>query len=251
MPKIKALSRPLRVALPCVGVDGCGHALAHLDVKVISCNVYDLGDRYNKYLTQHFDGDVETLRLGKLEGDLTKVTLDQLTSPVDLICAGPPCPPWAGNGHKKGVFDARSSVCVAVVSWMAAFIKSAYLIAAVLENVSGMLHNVGGRESFMARVLAVLQTEVTEFCWDVVCMDAKDYRLVQTRGRVFLRGLRKSFGSNVPPALPPFRSLPSKEFLDPVMPAVDRTTLTDTMKAEPSGRSKHDQKRFRQRQHQS
>ena len=77
VPKIKALCSPLRVALPCVGVDGCGHALAHLDVTVISCNVYDLDDRYKEYLTQHFDGDVETLRLGKLEGDLTKVKLDQ------------------------------------------------------------------------------------------------------------------------------------------------------------------------------
>jgi len=188
-PKIKALSRPLRVALPCVGVDGCGHALAHLDVKVISRNVYDSDDRYKEYLTQHFDGDVETLRLGKLEGDLTNVKLDQLTSPVDLICAGPPCPPLVGNGNKKGVFDARSSVFVAVVSWMVAFIKSGSLIAPVLENVNGILHKVVGRQSFMARVLAVLQTEATAFCWDIVCMDAKDYRLAQTRGRVFLRGL--------------------------------------------------------------
>ena len=171
-----------------MGVDGCGHALAHFDVNVISCNVYDLDDRYHEYLTQHLDGDVETLRLGKLEGDLTKVQLDQLTSPVDLICAGPPCPPWAANGNKKGVFDARSSVFVAVVSWMVAFIKSVSLIAAVLENVNGILHKVGGRESCMARVLAVLQTEVTEFWWDAVCTDAKDYRLAQTRGRVFLRG---------------------------------------------------------------
>jgi len=56
---------------------------------------------------------------------------------------------------------------------MVAFVKSGSLIAAVLENVNGILHKVGGRESFMARVLAVLQTEVTEFCWDVVCMDAR------------------------------------------------------------------------------
>ena len=72
-----------------------------MGVDFIPCNVYDLDNRYEKHLKAHFKNPADGLFLGRTKGDLTKVPLEELRLPVDLLVSGPPCPPWAGNGHSK------------------------------------------------------------------------------------------------------------------------------------------------------
>ena len=71
--------------------------------------------------------------------------MDKLDSDMDILVSGPPCPPWAGNGNKQGLGDARAAVFIRVLEWAVLWIKSGCLIAAVLENVLGVLQNVGGK----------------------------------------------------------------------------------------------------------
>ena len=71
--------------------------------------------------------------------------LDKLDSDMDILVSGPPTPPWFGNGNKQGLGDARAAVFIRVLEWVVLWIKSGCLIAAVLENILGVLQNVGGK----------------------------------------------------------------------------------------------------------
>ena len=51
--RVPAPPRPLKVAMPCVGIDGCGTALKQLGVPFQGCHVFDLDTRYLEYLQQH------------------------------------------------------------------------------------------------------------------------------------------------------------------------------------------------------
>ncbi|CAK9077864.1 unnamed protein product [Durusdinium trenchii] len=89
-------------------------------------------------------------------------------------------------------------------------IKSGDLKACVLENV---------------------KDECPEFDWGVVSLKAEQYMLAQQRTRVFLRGLRRTVGKGtVPEPLDPFGKKPLVDFLDPKLPSVDKSTLTDVMR---------------------
>ena len=44
-----------------------------------------------------------------------RVPLEKLQTPVDLLIAGPPCPPWAGQGNKRSIADPRAKVFMNVV----------------------------------------------------------------------------------------------------------------------------------------
>lgn len=125
-------ARPLHVAMPCVGIDGCGTALKLMSVPFVANNVMDIEGRYEEYLTQHLGQS--NLHLGPTKGDVNSISLQGLERPEDMIVSGPPCPPWAGNGKHEGQADARSTVFLSVVKMIIGFIKAGELKAAVLEK---------------------------------------------------------------------------------------------------------------------
>jgi len=47
------LGRPLRLASPCVGISGSGHALDCMEAPYVYNNVFDLEGRYHHYLLEH------------------------------------------------------------------------------------------------------------------------------------------------------------------------------------------------------
>ncbi|CAK8986622.1 Modification methylase NgoPII (M.NgoPII) (Cytosine-specific methyltransferase NgoPII) [Durusdinium trenchii] len=178
-PDIARFNRPLNVTMPCVGIDGCGVAMQHMAVRFKPTNVYDLEHRYEGYLQHHF-GDVP-LHLGKDNGDINKLKMENVERPVDLLVSGPPCPPWAGQGKHHGQSDIRAEVFLTVVRLMISLIKSGDLFAAVIENVKGICQKIKGLEvSFMDQLLEALNKEADEFSWDTVILHAKDYMLAQT-----------------------------------------------------------------------
>ena len=96
---IPSLGRKLRVAQICAGVD-CGEAEHSLGLQIDACNVYDLEPGYKDVMaevlwTKH--GCRPKLHFGRQVGDVTKVRLEDLEGPVDLIKGGPPCPPWSSR----------------------------------------------------------------------------------------------------------------------------------------------------------
>ena len=83
------------------------------------------------------------LHLGAISGDLLKVALRRLKCPVDFLIAGPPCPPWAAQGNKKSLKDARANVFTRIIAWTVFLIKCGGLLCVILENVAGILVSHG------------------------------------------------------------------------------------------------------------
>ena len=109
-PKLRKFACPLRVTLPCAGIDGAGHALKAMGISFQGTNVYDLEEGYRAHLQKLMPG--AELRLGKQEGDITMVPLEELERPVHAVFSGPPCPPWSSAGNRNGQLDERADVLV-------------------------------------------------------------------------------------------------------------------------------------------
>ena len=147
LPPLPTLARRLKVAIPCCGIDGCGHALSEMGVSADMTNVYDVIGGYTKVLEKHMreaGQNIIKLNLGPIHGDLTKVNADDLDVPVDILCSGPPCPPWSTTGKRHSRNDIRAKVFFQVLQWALWLIQYGGLIAVVLENVAGMTHAISG-----------------------------------------------------------------------------------------------------------
>ena len=72
---------------------------------------------------------------------------------------------------------------------------------AVLENVEGTLNAIDGLEPAMTKFLRVLQKQLPEFTWSVDTLKLEQYKVPQSRIRVFLRGGRKLMCDSVPAPL--------------------------------------------------
>ena len=152
------------------------------------------------------------INLGKDAGDLLKVPLGMLKPPIDVIMAGPPCPPWAGQGLKKSTNDERAKVFLRLLEWVVYCIKACGLLLCVLENVTGILAQNDGRDSIINYWLTVLRRCCPEFEWKVHTLKLVDYLGAQTRKRVFLVGMRRILGA-LPDPLPPFGPLHIRRIL--------------------------------------
>ena len=170
----------VHIAYPCCGVVGPHHATASLVTQ--ACDVYDLEPAYDQILSHIFCNCPKRpiLHLGKSHGDLLAVPLRELTCP-DILLAGPPCPPWAGNGKKLSSNDSRATVFTTVLKWIVHFIQCGSLKIAIVENVGGIMKRWSGNVSFMDSVLATMKAECSTFDWDVVQLLAVDYKRPQER----------------------------------------------------------------------
>lgn len=228
VPCLGSFPRRVHVSMPCCGIDGCGTALQMMSVPFKANNVMDVEARYGPYLEAHLPGCA--IHVGH-HGDVNSINIDELERPVDLLCSGPPCPPWAGNGSHGGQMDMRAEVFLSVVRMVIALAKSGELKAAILENVRGICNKLPGQhESFLDQMLFILRQEVPEFHWDKVELSACDYLLAQQRTRIFLRGLRTTIAAGIPAPLSPFRRRDLSEFLDHGLEPIDTSTLTEVMR---------------------
>ena len=228
---IPQLARPLRFSCPCIGISGCGHALMEMGVQAEIHDVFDLQPRYETFLKEHLismgmEPSKIKLNLGKQSGDLLQVPFSRLTSPMDFLVAGPPCPSFSIGGTRGGIDDIRGSVFVRVLQWALWYIKFAGLLGVILENVVGITHKVNGAtKPIMDVFLAILRREAPEFHWQVDTLQAREYQLPQARVRVFLRGVRKSLCPTMPQVLPPLGRCDLKKILAK-LPNTARTDLT-------------------------
>ena len=111
-----------------------------MNVAADTCCVFDLEPGYRQYLQHHLSEmgmamkDI-VLNLGQKAGNLLATPLQKLKehAPIDLLCAGPPCPPWAGQGLKKSTRDPRAHVFLKILEWVVYAIHACGLLACVLE----------------------------------------------------------------------------------------------------------------------
>ncbi len=66
---------------------------------------------------EFFDGH----RLVAERGDVRSVSVSDLRD-VDGVVAGPPCPPWAGNGLRRWASDERHETFGIAISWISAWV---------------------------------------------------------------------------------------------------------------------------------
>jgi site-specific DNA-cytosine methylase len=227
-PRVPDLGRRLRLACPCIGIDGCGHALKSMGCPSDVLNAYDLEGTYYDALKKHFQEmgmEIMDLHLGEV-GNLLDVDFRNLRRPIDFLVSGPPCPPWSGQGKHKGCKDVRAKVFMAVVTWIVFLIHCGGLLGCVLENVVGMTHETeDGHEPPSEKFLRVLRRYCPEFDWRLDRLELVKYLLPQTRVRIFFRGMRKVVVSLVPPPLAPFGSRQLHEALGK-SPNMKRSDLT-------------------------
>ena len=240
LPKIPNLGRPLRIATPCAGVDGCGHALSHMKPGVTTETVlcYDIEPRYQTYLEDHLmntgmsaEAIHHALHIGKIAGDVLRVPLECIASTrVDLLCCGPPCPPWASQGNRGSLRDPRARVFVRLIEWAIVMIKCCGLLMCVLENVIGITQWQGKDPTVVNAFIEALEKACPEFLWDFEVLHAKLYKLPQTRVRVFIKGIRKCLVNHVPRALPAFGSGHLVDILCD-FPNMERSSLCENQQA--------------------
>ena len=143
MGALPTLPRPLRLALPCAGVDGAGHALRMMGIPAEPTHLYDLREHLRPALLRlHGESAAGRLHLGPTAGNILELDPSKM-APVDGIVAGPPCPPWSAIGLRLGQDDGRAAVFSHVVEMIIEFGRRGALFF-VLENVPGLLHRVGG-----------------------------------------------------------------------------------------------------------
>ena len=193
-------------------------------------NVYDLQDSYREALTRHFQEmgmEVIQLNLGQRAGDILQVALERLHKPIDFLVSGPPCPPWAGQGKRRGCKDNRARVFMQVIKWVAYLIATGGLLGCILENVVGLTHcTADGHEPVSEIFLRALRKFCPQFSWRVDRLELVNYLLPQTRVRIFIRGMRTVIAPSVPDPLPAWGRMDLRSFLAAKMPHTPRTSFS-------------------------
>ena len=213
------LTREVSVALPCCGVAASRRIFELMGIKYKACCIYDLDDRYDALLAHCFGR--RDLHLGPTEGDILRVPVTSLTMPVDILLAGPPCPPWSGLGKRQGEGDVRAAVFDRVVKWVEHLAHHNGLSVVILENVVGC-------RSYMQKIQKKLKRSCAMLTWDMHTARAEDYSLPQSRVRLFLRGLRTVYvpRHGLPAPLSPFGAVPLKSLLIKNLPCTPKEDLT-------------------------
>lgn len=188
-PPLPQLSRPLRVAIGCSGMDYAEY-LSEMEVPIEGATLYDIEGQYRQPMHDLFEEIhrvTPNLHIGAVEGDVTKVSLQDVPE-VDLLIAGPPCPPWSAQGLKRCGKDLRALVFNAIIEWIIHLAHNRGLTMVILENVKGVLQAIGGFQPFYEKLVQALRQAIPHFHWRFDLLRLLDYRSGQMRERVFLRG---------------------------------------------------------------
>ena len=202
---LPALSRKVRLALPCIGLDALGHGLLEMGWDNFEVSyAHDVDSALRGPLTAlHGSCVARSFQLGRPEGDIMNVDFT-LWDRVDMVVSGPPCPPWSAIGRRQGAADWREAVFAQVTNII---VDQAHrgCYAFVLEMAPGIDDGrPGGQESYLAEWLRGLSARapmLRVFPW---LMNSSEY-LPQHRIRFYIVGVHWPLvqGTPLPPRLPP------------------------------------------------
>ena len=208
IPAFPSLRRKLRVALPCMGLDGIGAGLQEVQwdgVDVIHACDVDL-ELIPALQALHGRQAVERWNIGP-DGNLILMDVRRWED-VDLIISGPPCPPWSSIGQRGSAEDVRARIFERVIEAIKEQARRGVLIGFVIEMVVGMAHSrrstgLGG-PSYHSQWIQEIQNDMPYFYVCTWKMQSADY-VPQHRERLYTVGLRRDvLGAEIlmPPRLP-------------------------------------------------
>lgn len=192
--------RPLRLGTPCAGFEAPVFALRALGVRFEHAFAADVaphaaafGLNLRRALCQ------EGLHSGKSllgqNGDLLRLKLSEVPS-VDVLVAGPPCPPWSMQGRREGQADARAQVfwrVIDLIGELALREPGEALQCFVLENVKGIMSEDAHKRRGIDEVWDRLKRSLgSAFKLQVLHLNSCDYSLPQNRPRVYVVGVRQA-----------------------------------------------------------
>ena len=208
IPEFPTLRRKLRVALPCVGLDGISAGLQEVrwdGVDVI--HAFDVDqDLIPALQALHGRQAVERWNIGP-DGNMLLVDVTRWED-VDLIVSGPPCPPWSSIGQRRAEEDERAQIFEQVTAAIKEQARRGVLLGFLIEMVPGMAHSRSstglGGPSYYEQWMQEIQRDMPDFYVVDWVMQSADY-LPQHRERLYTVGLRRdALGAGIlaPPRLP-------------------------------------------------
>lgn len=125
-------------------------------------------------------------------GDILSVNPHDIPD-FDILCAGFPCQPFSQAGHKRGFGenkDARGNMFFVIRD----IIRTKRPNAVFLENVRGLVKHDDGR------TFDIIKQTIDELNYDLYfkVVKASDYGLPQHRPRIFMIGIDRSLGIEMP-----------------------------------------------------
>ena len=229
------LCREITLALPCMGLDACSHALADLGVPFRVEYGYDTHMGLLGPITDLHGPDAAGIHLGTC-GDILAADIASWHR-VDGVVSGPPCPPWSSQGLQQGWDDIRAQVFMKVTDVIVdQGYKGAHFF--LLEMVEGMAHEAASEKHSRARdaqaesphTVWVAELGARAPMWEIHVwkLNTRSY-LPQHRPRLYTVGVSRIMGcqSPRPPVSPPLAMRPCLDnILHPGIPAIQEDLLS-------------------------
>lgn len=138
----------------------------------------------------------------EVQGDITTVDLVDAKLGADIVTAGFPCQPFSNSGLKLGLKDPRGQFYFRIEEIIKAYSAKSF----ILENVSGIRKNGGGRHKsqlalepqIIGRTMAFLEDQLVklkdyEVKW--IEIDSSKLGSPQVRKRVYIIGIHRDYAS--------------------------------------------------------
>lgn len=139
----------------------------------------------------------------EVQGDITTVDLVDAKLGADIVTAGFPCQPFSNSGLKLGLRDPRGQFYFRIEEIIKAYSAKSF----ILENVSGIRKNGGGRyrsqlaaePQTIGRTMAFLEDQLVKLRdYEVKWLEIDSSKLgsPQVRKRVYIIGLHRDYASD-------------------------------------------------------
>ena len=170
------VSRKIRLALPCVGLDSLCAGL--LEMKFSAFDViyaYDIDSSLVPHLLSlhgiglGLGGDAGFGQAGGfLSVDVTA------WERVDFLMSGPPCPPWSSIGQRRGQDDIRERVFVHITLCIEhqAQLGSYGFLVELVPAIDHRLTSASGEQTYYQNWLVRLRHGVPVWPWPIYCIEA-------------------------------------------------------------------------------
>lgn len=231
----------LRVILPCAGWDAPSQALQHLGVDHEVVGAWDVDSACHDVLRQvhHIKPGKrmpKSFHIGKT-GDIQRVRVKSLPD-ADILCSGPPCPPFSAIGRRKMFKDPRSNILNVVLAWIFHLAQMS-LKCFVLENVMGILSRPkSGGKSPVEVIMAKLSSHLPS-CWRIEYLTTWSKCTAQNRKRVFIIGYIPVRGAPQCPLQKALPRLPPQDLSFIIKSGVKNTPLCDLSKRKRANLNKY------------